>query len=146
MPLHLTLTIVTQEKELLKQDIDQLTAPTTSGEITVLPNHIPLFTQLQHGVLRFKVEGKDTYVVITGGFMDVSPNNMITVLANSASFERDATLAKAEEARKKAKEAMQEKIDTQAFVIAEAPLHKVLMELKSYTAGMRKKRNTMPRI
>ncbi|OGJ22403.1 MAG: ATP synthase F1 subunit epsilon [Candidatus Pacebacteria bacterium RIFCSPHIGHO2_01_FULL_46_10] len=143
---HLTLTIVTQEKELLKQDIEQITAPTTSGEITVLPNHIPLFTQLQEGILRFKVDGKDTYVVITGGFMDVGPNNTITVLANSASFERDATLARAQEAREKAKEAMQEKIDTQAFVIAEAPLQRVLMEMKAYTAGLRKKRPTLPNV
>lgn len=143
---HLTLTIVTQEKELLKQDIEQITAPTTSGEITVLPNHIPLFTQLQEGILRFKTDGKDTYVVITGGFMDVGPNNAITVLANSASFERDATLARAQEAREKAKAAMQEKIDTQAFVIAEAPLQRVLMEMKSYTAGLRRKRPTIPNV
>ncbi len=128
----------------MNQEIEQLTAPTTSGEVTILPNHIPLFTQLKEGVLKFKADGRDVYVIITGGFMDVGPNNTITVLANSASFERDATLARAQEAREKAKEAMQQKIDTQAFVIAEAPLHKVLMEIKTYTAGMRKKRPTLP--
>jgi len=62
--------------------------------------------------------------------MDVGPNNTITVLADSATHERDITLAKAEEAKKKAEETMAQKLDRRAFVIAEASLRKALMELK----------------
>ncbi len=129
----LTLTIVTQEKELLKQEVTQITAPTSSGEVTILPHHIPLFTRLVTGELRFRTlgkENKDETVVVSGGFMDVGPNNEITILADSATHERDITLAKAEEAKKKAEDAMTQKLDRRSFIMAEASLRKALTELK----------------
>lgn len=126
----LTLTIITQEKELLKEEVDQVTAPTTSGEITVLPNHIPLFTQLKIGELVFKKGGQPTVVVVSGGFMDVAPNNTITVLTDSAVEERNITVAKAEEAKRKAEETMKQKLDKSKFMMAEASLRRAMLELK----------------
>ena len=55
---QLKLLIITQDKELLSTEVDQVTVPTTSGEITVLPNHAPLFTQLHTGELIYKQDGK----------------------------------------------------------------------------------------
>lgn len=126
----LTLTIVTQEKELLKEEVDQVTAPTTSGQITVLPNHIPLFTQLQIGELVYRIDGKPITVVISGGFMDVAPNNTITILTDSAVEERNISVAKAEEARQRAEELMKQKGDRRSFMLAEASLRKAMLELK----------------
>lgn len=130
MSTQLTLTIVTQEKELLKEKVDQITAPTTSGEVTILPNHVPLFTRLQTGVVIFKTGGNNQQVVISNGFMDVAPNNTVTILTDSATHERDITLAQAEEAKKKAEQAMEQKVERRDFLIAEASLRKALMELK----------------
>lgn len=127
---QLTLTIVTQEKELLKEKVDQITAPTTSGEVTILPNHVPLFTRLQTGVVIYKVSGNSTQVVISNGFMDVAPNNAVTILTDSATHERDISLAQAEEAKKKAEQAMEHKTERRDFLIAEASLRRALMELK----------------
>ena len=129
MAKKLTLTIITQEKKLLTEEVDQVTAPSSSGEVTILPDHIPLFTTLNTGELRFKANGKDTVIVVSNGFMDVGPNNSITVLTDSATHERDISVAKAEEAKKKAEEAMAQKLDKRAFMLAEASLRKALMEL-----------------
>ncbi len=127
---HIILTIITQEKELLKEEVSQVTVPTTTGEITVLPNHIPLFTQLQVGELTYKKDGKSITVVISGGFMDVAPNNTITVLTDSAIEERNISVAKAEEAKKKAEEDMSQKLDRRKFLMAEASLRRAMLELK----------------
>lgn len=127
---NITLTIITQEKELLKEEVSQVTVPTTTGEITVLPNHIPLFTQLQVGELTYKKDGKSITVVISGGFMDVAPNNTITVLTDSAIEERNISVAKAEEAKKKAEEDMSQKLDKRKFLMAEASLRRAMLELK----------------
>lgn len=124
------LTIITQEKQLLDVLVDQVTVMTTSGEITVLPYHIPLFTRLQTGELVYKKSGETHSVILSGGFLDVSPDNKITVLADTASLEEDITLAKAEEARRKAEDSMAQKTDRRNFMIAEASLRKALLELK----------------
>ncbi len=127
---NITLTIITQEKELLKEEVSQVIVPTTTGEITVLPNHIPLFTQLQVGELTYKKDGKSITVVISGGFMDVAPNNTITVLTDSAIEERNISVAKAEEAKKKAEADMGQKLDKRKFLMAEASLRRAMLELK----------------
>ena len=127
---NIQLTIITQEKELLKEEVSQVTVPTTTGEITVLPNHIPLFTQLQVGELTYKKDGKSITVVISGGFMDVAPNNTITVLTDSAIEERNISVAKAEEAKKKAEADMGQKLDKRKFLMAEASLRRAMLELK----------------
>lgn len=124
------LTIITQEKQLLDVVVDQITVMTTSGEITVLPNHIPLFTRLQTGELVYKKNGETHSVILSGGFLDVSPDSTITVLADTASLEEDITLAKAEEAKRKAEDSMAQKTDRRNFMIAEASLRKALLELK----------------
>lgn len=127
---QLKLLIITQDRELLSTEVDQVTVPTTSGEITVLPNHAPLFTQLHTGELIYKQDGKPSSVVISSGFMDVGPNNIITVLSDTATLESDITIARAEEAKQKAEKDMEQKTDRRSFIMAEASLRKALIELK----------------
>ncbi|OGJ40796.1 MAG: ATP synthase F1 subunit epsilon [Candidatus Pacebacteria bacterium RIFOXYB1_FULL_44_10] len=126
----LMLTIITQEKELLKLEVDQVTAETASGQITILPNHIPLFTRMQAGELVYKINAQEQSVVVMDGFLDVSPNNAITVLTDSATLARDLSVAQAEEARQKAEEAMKVKVDRRQILMAEASLRKAMLELQ----------------
>ncbi|HKY73741.1 MAG TPA: ATP synthase F1 subunit epsilon [Patescibacteria group bacterium] len=130
MAKKLKLIIVTQERELLNVEIDQVTVPTSSGQVTILPDHSPLFTQLQTGELIYKAEGKPSSVVVSSGFMDVAPNNVVTILSDTATLESDITIAKAEEAKRKAEESMAQKQDRRSFIVAEASLRKALVELK----------------
>jgi F-type H+-transporting ATPase subunit epsilon len=129
----LHLTIITQEKPLLTEDVSQVTVPSADGELTILPGHIPLFTRVQVGELRYKAaqkDAKEVIVVVSNGFLDVAPNNMVTILTDSASHERDITLAQAEDAKKRAEDAMKNRTDERNFIIAEASLRKALMEIR----------------
>lgn len=127
----LHLTIVTQEKELLSLDVDSITAATTTGEVTILPGHIPLMTKLTDTEFVYRIKGVVHSLAITGGFMNVEPGNKVIVLADAAVRSEDIDEAKAQEARKKAYEAMQdEKLSGTEMRMAEGELRKAILELK----------------
>lgn len=129
MQLHLT--IVTQEKELVNEQVDSITATTTTGEITVLPGHIPLMTKLADTELTYRIKGESRALAVTGGFLNVEPDNNVIVLADSAIRSEDINEARVEEARRKAYETMQnEKLDQTQMFIAEGELRKALLQLK----------------
>ena len=95
---QLTLTVLSQEKQLLSVKVDSATIPTSQGEITVLPNHIPLLAQLVTGELVYRI-GKDEYsVVISPGFIDVDEQNTVTVVVDAAKDERELSVEKAQQA------------------------------------------------
>jgi len=58
--------ITTPEKIVLNEDVDSVTIPTTTGEITVLPHHIPLVSQIAPGILVMKKGGKEENFVLQG--------------------------------------------------------------------------------
>lgn len=127
--MNLLLEIITPEKVVFKEEIDQATVPTTSGEITILPYHIGLLTQLIPGELIIRKANKQESIVITEGFLELS-NNHISILANYAIPSEDINIAKAEEAKKRAENLMKEKTTDNDFRIAEAELRKAILELK----------------
>jgi len=129
---QITLEIVTQEKQVLKTQVSSVSVTTAMGEITVLPDHIPLFTKLSTGELRYlDPETNQThYFAISGGFMDVGVNNNITVLADDALRADDINETLVDQARKEAEEALKNKTSKKEFMIAEASLRKALNELK----------------
>lgn len=126
----LSLTIVSQEKELLTTQVDSITAPTTEGEITVLPLHIPVFAQLQNGVLTYRNDKDEQQLVVSKGFLDVAPNNEITVIVDTAVYARDISIEKAEKAIEAAQKTMSESQDRQELMLAEASLKMALLEIK----------------
>jgi F-type H+-transporting ATPase subunit epsilon len=128
------LEIVTQEKKLLSAEVVSVSVTTELGEVTILPNHIPLFTKLVTGELRYldPTKNKTHYVAISGGFMDVGPDNKITVLADDALRADDINEALVEKAKQEAETALKNKTSKRDFMIAEASLRKALNELKVY--------------
>lgn len=130
MKLHLK--VITQEKQLLQQDVESVTVPTIEGELTILPMHIPLFTKIKTGEMVFRDDQKETSIVLTDGFMEVGPHNEITIMVDSALRTTDIDILKAEEARKIAEESMKEKLEERDFVLAEASLRKAMMEIQTY--------------
>ena len=102
------LKIATPESLIMQEEVDQVSLPTKKGEITVLPNHIPLIAQLQFGELVAKKENEDIPFAIWGGFVEIKNNNVI-VLCDVAEFAEDLVLEKIEEAKIKAEQLMQKK-------------------------------------
>jgi F-type H+-transporting ATPase subunit epsilon len=100
----LKLEIVTPEKKVLDESVDSVTVPTTTGEIGVLPNHAPLISALKSGILTYSVKGSTDKLVVSGGFVEVS-TDQVSVLTDVAerADEIDTDAAKAErEAAEKA--------------------------------------------
>lgn len=127
--MKLLLEIVTPIKIVYKEEVDGLVIPTITGEITILPNHIPLLTKITPGELIVKKGAVLHSLAITGGFLEVSKNK-ITVLADYAVRSEDIETAKAEEARKRAEKLLQERLEEKDFAKAEADLRRSLLELK----------------
>jgi F-type H+-transporting ATPase subunit epsilon len=90
------LRVVTPERQLVDEDVEEVTAPGAAGEFGVLPDHIAFLTVLAPGRLIYKSSGKRTVLAIFGGYAEVV-DNVMTVLADGAEpvAEIDATLAQA---------------------------------------------------
>ena len=71
MTRQLKLKLVTPERLILEEMVDQVTLPTTEGEITILPDHIPLITGLASGDVIPKTKGEDVPMAVAGGFIEI---------------------------------------------------------------------------
>lgn len=123
------LEIITPEKILYKDEIDELLAPSENGQITILPNHVGLLTRIVPGEIIITKDEKVETIAITGGILEVS-KNVINILADYAIRANDIEIAKAQEAQKRAEKLMSEKASEKDFKIAEAELLKALLQLK----------------
>jgi F-type H+-transporting ATPase subunit epsilon len=128
---QILLTVVSQEQQLLKTQVEQITAPTAMGEITILPEHIGLFSKLQTGELKYLINDKEESMVISDGFITVSPDSTVTVMVDVAKFARDISVQKAEDAVKAAKETIKASPeDRRELLMAEASLKRALLEIR----------------
>lgn len=129
--------IVTPEKTVFKDTISEVIVPSVSGELSILPNHASLVTQITPGELTIKKDGKEYYLAVTGGFLEVH-NNIVTLLADYAVRSEEIEIAKVEEAQKKAEKAMMEKVSDQDFALAESQFKRTIIELKVANKRRRK--------
>lgn len=79
----MNLDIVTTEETVYSGDIDLLVAPGIEGLLGILPRHAPLLTVLNSGNVLIRKDGKDQELYVNGGFLEVTANSDITILANS---------------------------------------------------------------
>lgn len=138
------LKIFTPEKVIYDDQIDELIAPTVTGEIAILPHHINLITQLNEGEMTIKIKGREQHLAVTGGFLQVQ-NDLITVLADYAVRSEEIDTQKALEAQRRAEEILKrkrEEISEKDFAIAQADLRRALLELR--IAKRRRKVITLP--
>jgi len=97
------LEIVTAERLVYSEEIEVLVAPGIDGELGILPSHTPLLTELKPGEIRVVKDREDTYMAVSGGFMEVL-GNKITILADTAEHIEEIDIERAEEALKNAEE------------------------------------------
>jgi F-type H+-transporting ATPase subunit epsilon len=83
---QLKLKIVTPEKLILEELVDSVTLPTKEGEITILPNHIPLIAPLSSGDIVAHIDDEDIPVAVVGGFIETKNNEGITEVTILADF------------------------------------------------------------
>ena len=127
MPFHLE--IVTAERVVLSDEVDQVNAPTKDGRVGILPRHAPLLTILDVGELDIIKGDVRTPFAVTGGFMEVLPNR-VTILADAAERADEIDEARAEEARRRAEEQLTQRRSDQDMALAEAELRRAIIRLK----------------
>jgi F-type H+-transporting ATPase subunit epsilon len=126
----LRLDIVTAERMVYSEDVDEVIAPGVEGQLGILPHHSPLMTMLSPGELVVKQDGTEVILAVSGGFMEVRPDRVI-VLADTAERAEEIDLSRAEEARKRAEVAKAEApAGAEASLAAEAALQRALTRLK----------------
>jgi len=136
--------IISPEKVVYKEEVEEIILPTTGGQIAILPNHAALLTQVSPGEIIIKKGGKEHYMAITGGFLEVNNNN-VSILANYAVRSEDVEVEKAIEAQKRAEKIMKdsdEKVSKKDFAIAQAEFLRSILELK--VASRRRRITQMP--
>ena len=101
--------IVTPDGIIYEDKIEKVTVPTTSGEITILPKHIPLVSVLKAGELIAYKDGNPVAMSVAGGVIEVQPDNKIYIMADTAERAEHIDIERAEAARKRAEELMKEK-------------------------------------
>lgn len=117
------LKLVTPVKTVFEQEVDQVVVPTTSGQITVLPNHAQLVSQLAPGELIVKQGEEQFPLAVAGGIIEVEQNTLL-ILADSAEQPSDIDIAAAEEhAKKLAQElAAEERLDITTYNLLQKQL------------------------
>lgn len=126
MPLHLE--IVTPEAKTFSDEVDQVVLPGIEGEFGVLPGHECLLTQIHPGELVVTQKGKLIYLAVGEGFVEVQPDS-VSVLTDMAIHADDINEVDAEEARKRAEEALAEKLTDEESATVQAALLKSLAQL-----------------
>jgi F-type H+-transporting ATPase subunit epsilon len=99
----LLLEVVTPEKLLLSQQVDEVIAPGSEGEFGVLPGHCHFLSTLRIGELRYRVGDLTNHMVILWGFAEVTPTK-VTIMAEIAEKAEDIDLGSAQAAVEKAEE------------------------------------------
>lgn len=131
MPLHVQL--ITPEKTLIDEEADEITLPTTSGEITVLPEHMPLVSQIAPGIVTIKQHGKEEHVAIDGGFLQIKEDqkrNVVIILSDFALSAREASAKDAEEAKKRAELAMKNKASQEELDMLQDEVRRSVLALR----------------
>ena len=103
LPTKLTLEIVTPDKALVNEEVDEVQLPGSEGYFGVLPGHTPLLATLHVGELWYRVGQEKHYLAIAFGFVEVLPDR-VTVLAQIAERPQDIDVPRAEAAKKRAEE------------------------------------------
>lgn len=97
----LTVSVVTPDGQVLEENYEMLSCKAESGELGILPGHIPLVAPLSINALRLKRENKVDLVAVNGGFIEVRPDK-VTVLTQSAEKAEEIDVDRAERAKERA--------------------------------------------
>ena len=127
MPLKLE--IVTPEGKTYSDDVDMVTLPGVEGEMGIFPQHVPLVTQISSGEIIVRRQGRDEFLAVGDGFVQITPQR-VAVMTDMAIKAENIDEAKAEEARRRAEARLSEKLDDEEAARVAAALAQSLAQLR----------------
>jgi F-type H+-transporting ATPase subunit epsilon len=127
--MRLRLDIVTPERELFSGEVDIILAPGVGGQIGILPNHVPMITILEEGMLIARQGETELAFAVHGGYMQVLPDHAI-VLADMGERAEEIDIEQAEDARRRARELLSKEPPPEERAAAEMALRQSLVRLR----------------
>lgn len=130
---QIQLEVVTPSGAVVSEEVDIVTAPGVGGEFGVLANHAPFLSTIKTGTLSFKKDRVSKFLMVTGGFAEVS-NNKITFLVESAEYGKDIDVERAMQAKERAEKRLaqaQQATEKINRVRAEAALQRAMARLRT---------------
>ncbi len=125
----LRLEIVTPEAKAYSEDVDMVTIPGAEGELGILPQHVPLLTSIKPGELRVLKDGKETFLAVGEGFVEITQERVI-VLTDMALEDTQIDEAAAQAAFEKAQEALKaQRLSDEEHATVQASLEKSIAQL-----------------
>jgi F-type H+-transporting ATPase subunit epsilon len=129
IPSHLQLQIVSADRLLVNEQVDEVEIPGSEGYLGILPGHTPLLATLQVGELWYRQGQEKHYLLIAFGFVEVQPDR-VTILAQIAEPAHEIDQARAEAARKRAEERLSKPTTDMDFERARIAMMKALVRLQ----------------
>lgn len=125
----LKLEIVTPDAVTFSEEVEMVTLPGAEGEMGIYPQHVPLLTQILPGEVVIRKDGRDRFLAIGEGFVEIT-GERVAVMTDMAILAEDIDEAKAEEARRRAEVRLAEHIDNEESAVVSAALAHSLAQLK----------------
>jgi F-type H+-transporting ATPase subunit epsilon len=129
LPTHLTLEIVTPERPLIREQVDEVIVPAAQGYLGVLPGHTPLLVRLDIGQLSYRKGHETFYLLVAFGFAEILADR-VTILAQTAEKAEEIDLKRAETARDRAQERLARPTMEMDFERARIAMMKALVRLQ----------------
>ena len=123
------LEIVTPEAKTFSEDVDMVTLTGSDGEMGILPQHMPLMTQLVAGEITAIKDGKSIFLAVGNGFVQVT-RDRVAILTDMAIQAENIDEAAAEEARKNAEARLAQKLSDEDAAMVQASLAYALNQLQ----------------
>jgi F-type H+-transporting ATPase subunit epsilon len=121
--------VVTPDGPVYDSDVEMVITKAQSGELGILPGHIPMVAPLNIGAVRLKKDGKTEFVAVSGGFLEVRPDQ-VTILAQSAEIASEIDVERAVRAKERAEQRMNDqKLEHTDFRRAELALQRAINRL-----------------
>jgi F-type H+-transporting ATPase subunit epsilon len=125
----LKLEIVTPEAIVYSEDVHMVTLPAIDGQIGVYPHHVPLLTQIEPGEMIVHKDGRDSFVAVGGGLVQIT-GDRVAIVTDMAVRAENIDEAKAEEARQRAEALLRDKMADEEVASVNAALARSLAQLK----------------
>jgi len=140
MPGTLNLQIITPERVVLDQEVEQVSACAIDGELTILPEHEPIITALAIDIVRFKSKGRESAAAVIGGLLEVT-DNRVRVLSDSVELDIEIDEARAHQAKQRAEAEKTQRTDKLDVYISEMAIARAVARLKAAELIKRRSRS-----
>ncbi len=123
------LEIVTPSATVFSEDVDMVTLPGVEGQIGILPQHIPLMTQMAPGEMIVRKNGQDRFLAVGEGFVEITGDH-VAILTDMAIAAENIDQAMAEESRQRAAAELRDKLASEEVASVNAALARALAQLR----------------